>query len=387
MQKNISSYTGLIKDGKYITVDIDTWLLVEYELTNRSHRIICNLLQERPDRLFLCIKMLEIGNSIYFIFRNSQRILEYNTVEQRIYNYGLEYEIFKNSTVLYNDAYYFEGKIIMFPCEINDPIIFFEIETKEYIEKGSIKQMLVKEGVKRDAGKIYTYVKLQNEVWFCIYGSEWLGCITLNNLNLRMRKCEKSNQLAKTVGGKDFVFFTEAESCRFFMTDKINGELLLYDVKDLELKEQELEYGFIVSVKKKIFAIPTYPKSLTIIDKETKEVINIKFPKEFSAIFKVRNSELPFVRYIVHLEKLYLIPFSCNGMLVVDMVSYMIQYYPLKLRDRDFFYLEYAGVSVVCEEEKFGLEDFIDIFEALGRTSKCEIQAVGKKIFQISKGG
>lgn len=358
MDKYLSVKTGIIQNSHLLTVDIDTWEFLDWNLDTDTYEIVAELMPDGGKKLCWIQKMIEHDNSFYFLQRNSKQIIEYNMKRKKVIRYGTEYPLGDNSCLLYCDAFIWNDNLYMLPYSVDGVITVFDIKSKKYSQEYEMKKMFAKYGDIYNNKRILSYKRNNQNIWFCIEKSKLLVFLDLLTMECNCFELDAENGLSMVTGNGRRIFCTEDGKNIFYEYDKDINLFKSFDLQRQKNKNGD-GYWFIDSLDKTVIGIPKEMKSIDIIGEEGRVVQTIMFPDSLCNIFELRLTDWRFSQSIVDNNKLFFLPFSSNGLLEINLSNFDIKYHCLKIKHKDIAFSLIRQCKLIGENMNATLSDFL----------------------------
>lgn len=312
MKKNISTLNAYSKNNHIYMSDIDDWVLVDYDLNAQSVRKIYPVIDDLPLKLFWNEGIIEYGEWLYLVCRNAIRIIGINIHTKEVRTIANSVDIGENADFCVKNAVRVGDKIILFPGNIERTVWEYDISKETFKSIGSVSKIFntyISEGV------IVSQQVIGDEICFIIKDTTKIGWFNVISKVGEIKEYKLSSNIAKILCVSNnlnrFLVMTEDNSIYEIENDnvvRINIKLARNDEMI-----RSAHYG-----ENKIFVTSNKYENIYLYDLEHEMTAIIKYPTEFSHVYAMRNFEGAFVGTLESDEKIFLLPFSANGMVVID---------------------------------------------------------------------
>lgn len=384
MDKNLSVKTGIIEQDHLLTVDMDTWMFMDWDLNTDTYDTIAELMPEEEYKLCWVQKIIQFGDCYYFLQRNSKQIIEYDMWKGNVVRYGLDYVVGDNKCLLYSDAYVCKDSLYMLPYSCDGVITVFNMKSKQYIEEYKMADLIGEKTITNQGKKILSYIQISNKIWFCVEQSNLIVCLDLQTMKSTSLNLDAEDNLYMAMRGENRIYFTEMNGYHIWEYDDTSNIFRSFDVQKQHSKQEGKGYRFVYGTNQVVIAISKEMDSVDVIAREDESVRTIAFPSELCNIFELRRIDEKFFGYVVVKNKLYLLPFSGNGLLEIDLQSYEIKYHCLKIQHEDVVCRLNCHQKIFCENQDFKLKELIYILNIFQSKSKSKnVQTlIGRNLYQ-----
>ena len=356
-QKYLSVEAGVLENNHLYVVDIDTWLLLDYDLVHGNCDCIADL-QFDYDRCKLCWveRILHIGTSFYIIIRNYKGILEIDERKKVIY-YELYSQIGNDDLFFYMDACVINDCLYLLPGTLGGDILVFDIKEHRFINQISM-MTLFDRGMKecKDAN-IWSYLHNDEDtkVRFSAEGSNKLFSLDLDNMVLEETITYNNAEFLYACGSFDTPILLEGKSHRLYRY-KDYGISLLGNEEYCNKECNCYSYMLSFCTNGKIYVVPESEDCVEIICGNNHE--KIVFPNELKLIYEVRNYNGKFSCLLQDCQKAYFLPFSANGMVIFDKHRNESYFINMTIPD-SFLRARELRKNIVKESDDVALEELI----------------------------
>ncbi len=338
-----------------IMCDIDTWILAKWNLEKGTYDTVSRLVPMGkygdPYKMGLVIAIFHIGTSLYCIMRNTAQIIQVELETGRFVRHGMNYIVKEASCLMYTAAGVVENKIYILPFHPQDKIIIFDVTSKKYSEGSSIAEIIYSPEKFLPEQTIFRYVIHQNRVWFAIMGTDVMAEIDYANGKL-CNLMHLENKLSYASGTKDEIFAINYAGNEVY---SIKND----QYKKIATNESYEKYIWSGEINDKLFFVGAEGSVIVEECGTQKTEKKLIFPVSFECVDEIRGvHNMPFYDCICSGDKLYLLPFSSNGMIVVDTKTLECKHYILQISDDDFISERNKAQEVFKEMSSFTLKDF-----------------------------
>ena len=328
--KYVSVLEGYIEDNHLYMVDIDTWFFVDYNLDFDQLSVIADIGTEMKGKLCWVKKILHVENEFFFIIRNSKKIISYNP-EKGINIYGEEYPIGIDEEVRYADACVLNDRIYMLPIKSDGCISIFNLKTRKYEDDIDISQILNCRMTESRGISRYIHNDKDDVVWFCLVGTD-------NVFKLDLRSLKAEHVMLDSYGAYEYVLGDEQN--------------ILGKTKD----EYVIEYYY----EKLFLALPPQMDKLNMIYPEGNNKVEVMLPSSSKLIYKLRFYDAKFSKGIIKAGRLFLLPFSSNGIVEVNLETMKSVFHPSSISSLDLWSKRVRNDNgIITENEDAGLGAYL----------------------------
>ncbi len=376
MVKYLSVVNGLIENNHLYVVDIDTWLFLDYDLNTGISELKADIqLEDYRGKLCWVEKILHIGIEFFILIRNYRGLVSINESGDVNY-YELDHELGSDDSFYYMDMLIVDGLLYILPGYTNGLISIFNTEKHEFIKHISMDSLIVPQAthlVGRPAS-IWSYVfdDSDGNVIFCINKSNMICTLNLRTMLIETSIGNSESTLMMLSGVNRECIILENNSYHLSRYNKYKAEIEIVGDFKRRVKDQTWHgYQMAFEMDDMIAAIPEDMYSIEMI-KDEEIIETLIMPKESKLIYEIRNYKGKFAKAIKDNNMIYLLPFSTNGMIVIDVDTHYMQFYELVVPQEYLMIKEMRKRELIKEGEMIGLSGFIQNVE-LSRilTIKC----------------
>ncbi len=360
MDKYLSTYNVLFLDNKLIMSDMDSWLMAEWDLDTEKYNTISRLMPlgryNEIYRVGLIMTSLLVGDFIYCILRNTAQLIKIDRFTGHFTRLGLNYNIGKIGELLYCSAEAVEGRIYMLPYNINQHIMVYDTETGTYDQGLAFSDIIDIPIEFNSENKIYSYICDNGRVWFAVSGTDMvIYADYIAGEVIKLIHCG-GKLLSKITGDVEKVFACGTDRKSVFGINDDGTASLVLDSENGRINS----CSFALKKNNNIFYVNS-DGSIYVQDTSAAEMRKIELPDTFKNIDSIRGvKDIPFSNMVYKDGKLYLLPFSSNGLVTVDVNTFATKHYALAISDEEVKRERLKQEDILSEDDKLRLEDFID---------------------------
>lgn len=359
--KYLSIKDAIIKNGSLYTIDIDSWLFIEYNLNTGEKRIIVDIQPKDYDGLCWIQKILTVGDRYYFIQRNSKGIVQLDN-NGDIIRYGEEYELGNDTCLLYMTGFVSNSKIYMLPYYASGVISVFDIKSNKYESDISMSELLSQDEINDDIIGGYVWNHGKDTIWFCV-GDKIIE-INMHEMKSRIVSKLKHDKPLRISGNENNIVIYEKEGNYYYLYNTNNKKLTLH-----ELEEKSVNISFVEIIQNKIAIISGNQEKLYLSDIDDNNYDIMSFPEESELKYDVRRFDSKYSGIKQVENKLYCLPFSTNGIVVFDNETRNMKFFELIV---DKNYILTKNIKKIFRSKKILIES--ETVNLKGYCKYCEMQ-------------
>lgn len=356
----LTCYTGVIQDNKLYTVHEGLGLLMEYDLLSFSYKVLTILkVGEKEQRVR--VKGMVISNQvIYIILGNSWNIFEYHMESGQILINGDDKK-YNDGALLIENCFLYRNEIWLLPCYANEYIRIFDLKTKQYSMRKPIIDELKYYGANVYKKSFLDYA-FTNEgiIYAIIYKSEYIVSIDINTGQYFLYCIGGRKKLSSiNYDGKNY-WLSFFDSTIIEKWSPKNGIIEEYVIDEIDIDDTGQQIRFIYELQGKLYIIPTFVPYIFILNKKNKKISKMNYPKNFKRIHN--NSErYQFFRDILYKDKIIVLPFAVNEMLLIDKKNNKVNFIESILSREDIEkYTIKLETGVIEEKYGYGIRQFLE---------------------------
>ena len=359
--KYLSVVNGIVENEHLYVVDIDTWFLIDCNLQTDTCRVIADIQPPDFDGLCWVVKIVHIGREFFCILRNSKRIIVADE-DGKVSFYGNEYEIGANNWYLNIDACLCEKKLYLLPYYVNGSIKVFDLDEHIYLEEVPMVELLMPIDQTYYSKIIRNYVHREDDavVIFCMKET---GMVYM--LNLLEKKAEKLFFLNQfhfdmAVGNFSYIVLNEVSGYRIIEYNRTADEIKEYDFRKNFLNDNSTKYKFLAYANDCFWAISDDERMVELIYRNEK-LEHMDFLLKLKYVYEVRKPKhkYEFSRILVQDKNMYMLPFSTNGLLEIDMPRRKMKFHMLKISSKDIAYKHLEQSKIIQEDTNFSIKELL----------------------------
>lgn len=360
MGKYLSVNNVYFEDDKLIMCDIDTWILAEWNIDSGAHCVISRLMPigryGDPKRMGFFVGYFRVRDSIYCMLRNTAQIIEIDVHTGRFIRHGLQYKVNEASCLLYADTRMIDNKIYFLPYELTENILVFDVDTKRYMKEKTLEQILNLSINCTSENKIYKYIYRDEVAWFAISGTDIIAEVNYVKGKTYRIIHSDNNKLKSISGDEEDIFAIGHEGKGVFSVEESGSVKLIVSCDDKYINN----CAFVKKVNDKLFLTNSDGSTYVYFPTKEKDRMRVEFPDTFMSIDAVRRVyNRPFSNCLYRNGKLYLIPFSSNGMIVIDADTLEVMHYKLEISEEEVLMEKSKRNDVFNENKAFSLDEYI----------------------------
>ena len=363
--KYLSILNGVIENGHLSTVDIDTWYFVDCDLRTNVCRVIADIF---PNQECLCWieRILHIGTDFFMIVRNSKLIISVN-LDGDVRYFGNKQVFEANNCFLYTDACIVNNMIYMLPGSIEGVITIFDPKRCCFVEDIPLPPLVNYFNKTQCLNCIFRYIhnETDDEVRFCVYDTNIFCVMNLKTMKMEVITFEDTDRFWQVTGDMSNTIIMEIDSYRIFRYDEKKDTIMTVDTV-IRHDDQNLDwtgYKHIYYINNWIWAIPAQMNVIELYDVNGNLIEILDMPMESELCFAVRVYKDKFGYSIQTEDAIYLLPFSTNGLVEVNLVTFEMQFHPLTILRSDISNKRLQRVlqknTLVLEAEAVTLENYL----------------------------
>lgn len=290
--------------------------------------------------------MLRFKEKVYLIcLYDCYEIMEYNIQSGRL---RLLYQHQKEGIEIFY-AFLMDGYLYLFPDKTSHNICVYSLETDKtvYIEW---KKWFLDVDLDIEDKFIYSIYGLQNRIYGAIYKTPYIFQIEVQpEIKCRVYKLGQSCKLGNIYSNQDGLYAVLMDRNAIIRLDQNMNMKTEWRMGENDQKENMNHLPLVAFLinNKEIICFPFDNKDkIRVIHTNTGEQKIVEYPDEFC----VRDSdERLFWNPVVAGNKVYLLPHCGNGMLVLNMDSYKLEYVDLKM---DLYHQIKKSISINDKEDQ-----------------------------------
>lgn len=380
--KYLDCYAADIEGDKLYVVSVLFGIVLEYDLRDFSYKILTQINLPDSSQMVRVNSIIKSKHFLYITLWNSWNIFEYDIESEKLEVYGNDFEYIDGNELVVK-SYLYQDRIWIFPYNVDQKIRIFHIKTKEFEVNLSVKEILNQRGY-RIPKSSFICLDIFQEKCKCIlaiYNSSYLIEINLETekYNIYEVKPNARIEIMSYIDGQYWLSYIDNKNIkRWSPEDEI---LEMYEPAKNYI-QKERRYRYIFSYKEKVIIVPTYDKTICIIDKKTRKETILEYSKD---IQRVHNRDRwMFYGFIEYFDKILLLPFSMTHFIVIDLQNERLESYQSKF-GTDVIY-EYwikprLTELLLLENDIFEFSEYLDFISEHNTDIKKQVSGVGKKIW------
>lgn len=363
MGKYLSSFNISFKNDKIIMIDIDTWIVAEWDIERENYKTIARIMPiggyGAASKLCFTINCFIVGDLMYCVMRNTAQITVINLTTGKHYVCGKNYPIYKLSDLKYATAMQIDNKIYLFPYMINQNIVIFDIKTNIYCEIESPIKMLNLD-YRYDNYMVNSYICNGNKIWFAVSGTNIIGVLDVaNKEDSRYFSCGE-NSFLRLEGDKDNILAVGIGRKGLISIDNADNWYTVINSNDTEIDN----INAVIPIDQKLF-VENLDGSAYIIFQDGEKVC-IQLPNELKKVDNVRAvKNVPFSKCFYKNDKIYMVPFASNGIVVIDINTLKSKYFCLEISGDDVEAEYCKRQDMIYENRFYTLANYLDYINEL----------------------
>lgn len=353
MSKLLSVLSGQIKDDFLYVVDIDSWDYMRVNLKTGDYDVLADLLPQGRGRLAWIVSFHDYKGATFFVQRNSKNIICAENGEVR--NYG-DFTIGQNGDCINGGSVIYDRIMYIFPYLCDGSISRFDLDKRQFLEDVPFFDLLKLEDDYREKRNIMCdYIYEGNKVYFCVDDAPYVFELCIPDMKCSAVVTSETEPLSHICKDGRIVFGVWKNGMGY-------SEI---DVESRISKHHSLESGvecaYVNRINEKVIALSFARQKAYIYDKKNTNVSTIDFSDISKNVKSVRNSRknVVYSKCIRNKNSLYVLPFSSNGIIKLDIENEEAELIPCAL---DRFYFEGKDGDVYREMSDATLDDFLERF-------------------------
>lgn len=330
--KPLCAMNAIVKNEHIYMVDKDTWLFLDYNLSNHNYSIVADLSNEPKEYNCTIQKIIEYENEFWFIQRKSKELISLSN-KNYIKRYYAGERVDKYH--LYYEACISDNKIYMLPMYTSGNISIFDIDSKCFIHEIALSVVMSKYGLDFFNGEIsYLFDNTGNFVKFCINGGNMLYKLELKSLSLSVEFLGK-NTLGSIGGNYEFPMVSLYQSNIYMVK---NGKWIEKRpiVQFVNKENTEYDIAFLIKYGNKEFIMSNSFDSLVEVDSKGECVGTFYLPNDIE-VSNDRNTSWLYSCCIQNERKLFFIPCKVNKMVIFDMDTEKFEKHSIIISNVDLY--------------------------------------------------
>ncbi len=360
-RKYLSVVGGLVEDGKLYVVDIDTWLFMQYDLKSGACALLADI---QPDEYYgkLCWveKILHIGNDFFILIRNYKGLVSVSEGGNVTY-YESDHELGSNNSFYYIDMLVCDGLIYVLPGYAGGIMSIFDPAVHDYTNHVHLEVLYGRNMTQYCDRCIWLYVHndTDDKVRFCINNTGMICTLDIRNMFMEICSYDNEADFMMLSGSFGKTVVLENNSYRLFGYTEEKEEIEIIGDFCREKKNDDW-YGYQMAFVQDdmVAAIPEDMDSIEFI-REGKNIEIIRLPEESELIYEIRYYKGKFVSLLKKDGKIYLLPFSSNGMIIFDAYVHSIVFRRLVVPAEYLMVKKMKNRGLIRESKEISLSGFI----------------------------
>lgn len=329
--------------------------------------------------------ILKFNQQVFLIANDCYEIIEYH-MESNQFEVPFLYKTAEN--LLIDNAFIYEDRIYLFPRKLSQAICVYSIRKRsaEFIYLESIVERNWTE--QRYEHEIIWMHQEGEEVYAAISGTSCVMQIYLEEkISGKLWELDSKYKLASVVAvNKGYIYISQLNSSNILCLSK-DG-----DVKEIEFMEEREEailqtpFRQLLLSDNEIIAIPHDYHYIQYYNIKTNKLQNLLYPEFFKRIHDSGKPREPLFWGIAkHNDKVYLLPFAGNALLVLSLSDYSIRGISVSAEEKDIYYSFFKELGVVKEglrQGQFSLDGFVSKAECKDKQKDKMSKDVGYIIYE-----
>ncbi len=353
--ENICIADACITDNILYAAGFEWNLLFKFDMRSMEVKKLGEFTKFKNPYSFQNRAIFKFKDSLFCVSINSYEIAEYNMKKREISYFDIEDNWANKGKLLVKSVCRVDDEIWIFQEAINEFVVVFSMETRSYL------QYKIKiEGI------INRYNHLDWESSVCVGTLIW-RCIPGSSDLLLLDTKSKRAQVINTKLPLSF-FDINYDNGYLYIVTSDGKNYVAFNVATFKVDTYESdyvgipEYPFIdaVRINDYLYSLPCFEECIfryKIEGRKLRLIQRIQLPEEFKKVHDAENRSL-FYKWKKIGHKLFLLPFSGNGMLCLDSYSLDITFYPIKISEKDYLSWVLKN-SPMQNEGKMNLKDFL----------------------------
>lgn len=353
--ENICIADAYITDNILYAAGFEWNMLFKFDMKSMEVKKIGEFTKFKNPYSFQNRAIFKFEESLFFVSINSYEIAEYKLKRRRFYYFNIESHEVQKEKLLVKSVCRVNDEIWIFQEAVNRQVVVFSMKTRKYVQH---EINIIGEINHYESLDWESCISIGTTIWRCVPGSSDL--LLLDTKSLREQvintklplsflniNCNNGDLYILTADGRDYVSFNTS-------TFEVN----IYDSKYVGI--QKYPFWDVIKIDNILFSLPCFEKSIfcyEIRGRELQLIKCIQFPEEFQ---KVHDAEIRslFYKWKRIGQKLYLLPFAGNGMICLDVYSFEIVFFPIKIPEKN--YLSWVLKNCPMQYEKqMNLKDYL----------------------------
>lgn len=353
--KQISTLTGLIENGRIYLIDIDLWLFLECDVETDTYRIFADIKPRDHEGHCWINKIIRMENGYYCILRNSKRVIFVDN-SGNVTFFGDDNPFYPNNRFINSDAHIVGNMLVMLPGTADGCITLFDLEKKDYVRDYYLSQLIELKQEHRNQ-RIVRYTWVDNDrLLFCINGTDLVYTLDLSKLIIETINVNPDIYYSVRPGYGDFNYLLSKNSPKISVIDNSMHTIEEHDLSDAV--DSGTGYRFCNEIEDRLYAIPASVDRIDTISGNT--VSSILFPEEYQTLESLRNSKERASGVLTDGSKLFVLPFSSNGILEFDADSNEMTLHSIRISDDDFVRIRFHRTNILEETHGINLSSYME---------------------------
>jgi hypothetical protein len=361
MEKFVSVASAIIDNDYLYMVDTDSWDYMRAKLGTCDCEVVADITPPGAARLAWIVSICKYQTAVFFVQRNSKNIICYENGKTEFYG---NFPVGKSNDWWNCDAVIWNRILYVFPCYSDGVISRFDLEKRQYLDDIPIMEVLRgNKDFPKDFSKerylVNEYIFEENKVWFCMEHTPYIFEISVPDMDCVLvtapgRK-ERLSQISKTQddilgvweNGKGYsLFHTKENQSGTFATD------------------ESMNCTHVYKIGGKIVALSVIDRVAYVYEEAGSAGTVIDFSDISRNVREVRNSDIVFSKCLIYGDCVYLLPFSANGVVRINVIEKTADLIPCAI---DRFYVQRKMYGVYTEAEDADLSEFLKRFVLEGK--------------------
>ncbi len=358
--KYLSTLNGLIENDHLYTVDIDSWLFLDYNTNNGECKLLADIRRTGECYPLCWVKtIIHNQNEFYIVFRNYKGIVSVDTTGTTAY-YDLVRGFSEDKIFFYTDACLIDGLVYMFPGTIGGTITVFSTQKHCFIEDISMLGLFDKDMSLYRNNNIYSYIfdNRKRKVYFCINDTNILCELDIDKMQICTIYGDNAD-FSLVAGSIEKQILLEKEGFHLFSYFPQEGIIECLGNFTQDKNEKEKRYQIVLYANNEIIALTSEMKRMEVIrDKQVKFCIDISDYFTFDS--SKRKSNRKFSIALLDSKYIYFLPLTVNEMLRFDFEKFKMDTISLKIPEKYLLMHSLRQNCFISETQEFSLHEYIN---------------------------
>lgn len=359
-------------------------ILLKYDVENQETKLMGVFKGFKFSESYHNNAIFKYEESLFCFSKNSYEVAEFNLEEKRFKYYYPTNNIQERDLV--RSIIRIEDNIWMMRTIDNPLIMVFSMRKKRYIEHEIDMKISIENYIPLGFEKC---VCIGREIWRCIPGRQELFILDTKNLKTRVFETGLSSPLLTIYTEENVIYILSASGQELISIDADTYGVSVYKTG----YEGIVDWPFvgIVKVKNLFIFLPCFEQKILCYELKNDKLYMIKeieLPVNFKRVQGTEKSTLFLDWKKVH-NTLYLLPFSGNSMVRLDLDTFAIALCPVNITRQDYLIWS-LWIMPVQSEKEISLKEYLNTLtgeKVIAIKNTKEIKRLENFIWKFIKGG